>query len=481
MLRAKLRRPAGLFCLVVPLFAVQPGDIVKGVAGLAVATHPGAVSQVVLHGSPGLVLAVQQDAGGKQWTRVLAADGGSGWTSRQFREALPARISGGRLLELSDRSPDHPSISEGIETIEVPREGAAISGASEKPRVASLVQMMLPPRLNPFLMPWLEINSGSRKGWVVPSELELEWGEPARGKNLVAAMELLGMDGIVRAPFLGPVRQTLLELYSPPAPVLTFEDISSKPVSAPSPAFIAKAPETLVRISPAWVAVFSSSAGFAFSFSKSGTGVVSAAVNAVVNAVVNQGKPVIVRAASGDLNGDGRPELVIQLASIYGDGYTTALWIVNGNSPEKGLDITTVALGGSGGEPGGSSIEAAWWIDGTMLWIARADSGRAEYVRLAYGAVPAKATRQTAYAVIAGQFPSREAAEQRAIALTGPTGPPVQTFPWQPTKGPLQWAAGRLFRGRSAAQSWCNAAALPASANRLVQVSFAGLLPKASH
>src|SRR6185295_7771049 len=175
----KLRRPAGLFCLALPLWAAQPGHIVKGVAGLAVATQPGAAAQTVLHGSPAVVLAVQKDAGGKEWTRLLGADGASGWTSRQFREALPARISGGSPLELSDRSPDHPSISEGIETFQVPRERAAISGASEKPRVASLGQLMLPPRLNPFLMPWLEIHSGSRKGWIVPSEIELEWGEPA--------------------------------------------------------------------------------------------------------------------------------------------------------------------------------------------------------------------------------------------------------------------------------------------------------------
>src|SRR6266581_6119100 len=106
MLRVKLHRAAELFCLALPLWAVQPGDIVKGVAGLAVATHPGAAPQTVLHGSPALVLAVQKDAGGKEWTRVLAADGASGWTSRQFREAVPARISGGNLLELADRSPD---------------------------------------------------------------------------------------------------------------------------------------------------------------------------------------------------------------------------------------------------------------------------------------------------------------------------------------------------------------------------------------
>src|SRR5947207_3189243 len=76
---AKLRRAAELLCLALPLWAAQPGDIVKGVAGLAVAAHPGAAPHTVLHGSPALVLAVQRDAGGKEWTRVLAADGRSGW------------------------------------------------------------------------------------------------------------------------------------------------------------------------------------------------------------------------------------------------------------------------------------------------------------------------------------------------------------------------------------------------------------------
>src|SRR5205814_8948988 len=134
-------------------------------------------------------------------------------------------------LELSDRSPDAASISEGIEPFEVSGKDAWIAGASVASRVASPRELLLPARLNPFLTPWLEIHSGLRTGWVIPSELALEWGEPARGGDLPAAMDRLGFKGIVRRPFLGPVQQMLVDTASRRrGTVLEFETVSGKPV-----------------------------------------------------------------------------------------------------------------------------------------------------------------------------------------------------------------------------------------------------------
>ncbi len=437
--------------------AVQPGDIVKGVDGLAVASAPAAPNQTVLRGSPALVIAVRG-----QWTRLLAADGACGWTSRQFSGAAHARIAGRAQLELSERSPDDPSIEPGIETFQAAAKDASIIGASRKTRVASPRQLILPPRLNPFLTPWLEIRSESRSGWIVPAELPLEWGEPAGAGDVASAMDRLGLNGIVREPFLGPVREAFLASYHASASVLRFENISSKPERVLSSDAAVQALNALVRLAPGWVAAFSGDRGFVFLFSNAGA------------AVVSEGTPIVARAAAADLNGDGKPELVLQLASIYGDGYRTALWIVDGDSG-KGLAIASAPLGGSSGEPGGGSVEAAWWIDASTLWIARVDAKRVEYELAAYGT--SKEPPRRAYAAVAGRFPSRDAAERRAIALRDGGNFSVQTFPFRLANGPVEWAAGRLFQEQAQAKAWQPAASMPV---KIVDVSslLLGALPK---
>ncbi len=422
------------FALLLPLGAAQPGEIVGRVRGLAVAARVGGPAQTILQGSPALVLGVQKDSSGREWVRLLAADGKSGWTPHAFGAGTAARIPGAGALELSDRSPDQASFAEGIETITVPRHEAKIVGASAQLRVASLDQLMLPARLNPFLMPWLEIRAGERQGWIVPPELPLEWGAEARGREWPTLMDELGLEGIVRAPFLGAAGQRLAELSAEQAPVLEFAEIGSKPKRTEGSKVSGQTVEALVRLESAWVAALSGSDGVRLLFSRGGS------------ALVGRGTPVIVGAAAGDLNGDGKKELVLHLAGRYGDGYTTALWVVSG--AEKGLEIRSIALSGASGEPGGGSIDASWWLDGLVLWIARVEVERVAYTRVGGSGL-------TGYAVIGGTYSSRDAADQRAIALTQGAGAKVQVFPVNHSaKSPLRWAAGRIFGARAEADRW---------------------------
>ena len=280
---------AGYFCIAAlalasPLRAAQPGDIVRDVDGLAVAPSPSAAKQRTLHGSPALVLAVQGE-----WTRLLAADGASGWTDRRFTNAVAAHIAVTGSIELSDRSPDQPSISEGVETFAIPAKEASIAGASLKSRVASLRQLMLPARWNPFLTPWLEVRSGSRAGWIVPSELPIEWGGPVRGENFPAAMDRLGLKGIVRRPFVAPVEQLASQACEPRGSVLQFETVSSKPERVASADASTTTLEALVRFPQNWAAAFSGSRGSLLSFSDGAA------------AVVRQGSPVIIAAREAHL------------------------------------------------------------------------------------------------------------------------------------------------------------------------------------
>jgi hypothetical protein len=432
MLRVSL-----LFCVALPLGCIEPGEVVGGVVGLALSPSPGAPAQRVARGGPALVLAVR---GG--WVRLLAADGSYGWTSRPLGEAFAARVRPGGALELSDRSPDQPSISEGFDTLRVPAAQAEIIGASEKARVAAPGQLMLPPRMNPFLLPWLEIRSGARSGWIYPPELPLEWNGPEGRDDVPAAIHRLGLEGIVRPPFLGAVK-----VFQPGRLGLEFEDIAREPSRSPSRPFTAKAVETLVAIPSQWIAVLSGSGGSVFVFSDAGP------------AVLTSGKQVVLRAERADLNGDGRPELVMELAETYGDGYTTALWIASG------AQVQPVPLGGASGEPGGGAVEASWWLEASTLWIARANGRHVEHVRVGYGAAAGGPKREAAIAVIAARFPTREVASVQAIALD------AQPFPLVSPKGPVEWAAGRLFRSRREAEAWRRAKSLPAAAVRMISAS----------
>jgi hypothetical protein len=445
-----------LWLLALPAPAAQQGDIVGNVAGLPLSPTPGTKAQLVLRASPALVLAVQKDGTGQEWARLLGADGSLGWTSQHLNAGSPAKITARGMVELSDRSPDQPSFSEGIEAFQVSASDAKISGATAKSRVPSLDKLMIPARLNPFLAPWLEIQAGPRTGWIAPSELQLTWGTGMESTNLTQVMDALGMDGIVRAPFLGPV-QTALVKHAPRAGdrVLHFDNILSKPAATMLDASNWHQPELLLRTPryralPAEIAIgFRDSAGTALVFVGRGA------------AVVREGNPIVVAHHSADLDGDGRSELVLQLVSTYGDGYTTALWIVNGRSRENGPNIATVTLGGSGGEPGSSTIDAYWWVDSAAVWVARVESGRVEFAQVAYaGAAGARRKLKAAYAVIAGEFSSREAAEQRAITLEREWQRPVPVFPWSSETKQQHWAVGRFFRTHAAADAFRKQAGL---------------------
>jgi hypothetical protein len=452
MLRAngRLVFAAVLFWLASPLRAVQPGDIVKDVDGLAVAAMPGGPQRAVLHGSPALVIGIRVDSRGLQWTRLLAADGVSGWTERRFSNAVPARVVSAGKLQLSDRSPDAASISEGIEPFEVSGKDVKIAGASVASRVASPRELSLPARLNPFLMPWLEIHSGSRTGWAIPSELTLAWGEPARGEDLIAAMNRLGFKGIARRPFLGPVQQMLVDAASRRrGTTLELQTISGKPVKVQTVPSISS-PDVMVRFSAGWAALFSSARECVVAF---GNG------NA---AVVREGRPILISAMEEDLNGDGRPELALALANTNGDGYSYALWLIDGRGDQ--FSITPAPLGGSSGEPGGRTVDAEWWIDGRSVWIARAEGKRVEYEVLGYPAGDSTVSQGRAYAVVAGQFPSREAAERSGSGFGDRSQAAVHVFPCSGS-----WCVGRIFERGSEADAWRLRSSLPAGAVRVVE------------
>lgn len=403
-----------------------------------------------------MILSSAKDSTGHVWIRLLAADGSSGWTSRRF-QGEPARIVAPPVLQLSPHAPGEASFSPSDDEVTVPSARTSVTGGARIGRVSSLEQLKIPARLNPFLASWLQIQSSATSKWIAPSEIGCTWRPDRSTPDLERAAEALHLEGIVRSPFLGALGKRFDGLRPRPGQVpLHFNDIQSHSIAeATTAAQTWDHPKLFLRSTPSLVS-FPGSAGTAFVFGRVGF------------ALVAQGRPVVVDYQLADLDGDGKPELLLQLVSTYGDGYTTALWIVDGAASQNGnLRIAAETLDGSSGEPGGSTVDAQWWADTpnasarSTLWIARAQRARVEFAVIDYPRSTATAARN-AYAVVADQFLSAEAAARSSILLSQKNSHRVHYFPWAAdAAGAKSWAVGRLFRNRDDAVAWRKQSALP--------------------
>ena len=456
-------RASLIWLVALPLMGQQIGEILTGVFDLPVSPRAGSAAALTLRGSPAIVIAREKDGAGRTWIRLLAADGSSGWTSRTLH-GQPARIIAPTTLDLSPHAPGDPAFSPSDDLLSVAAAQASVTGSSRVGRVSSPEQLKIPAWLNPFLGPWLKVQAASTAGWIAPSEVEFAWGQNPSGQDLDPAADALGLEGIVRSPFLGALGRTLAaQSPSPGQALLRFEDIQSQstPGAVPAGTPTWNSSNLFLRSARSLIS-FPGSLGTAFVFPHLGL------------ALVAQGHPTVVEYRLADLDGDRQPELLLQLVSTYGDGYTTALWIVDGAASQNGsLRITAVTLGGSSGEPGGSTVDAKWWADApgttarSTVWISRAQHSRVEFAALDYTASAASATK--AYAVVAGEFSTTETAAAKAILLSGKAPHSVAFFPWTANeRGVKSWAAGRLFRDRDDAVAWRKQAALPESSLRQI-------------
>ncbi len=361
------------------------GSIVTDVVGLRLADAPGAAPARVALGSPALVLERRSGEDAAAWYRLLAADGSYGWWFGEPVSALPARAAAGpRGAELLAPFPSDAGPDEEVGSIAVaPRAQGVIAGASRSARVASLRQLQLPESSNPFNTPWLTLRFGEREGYAPPSRVRLEWSPSgsAAGSGPLDALARWKIAGLARAPFLSPVEEPLrAALPAPGSTCLTLPHDGSTPARMPLPSIDWSDVDAVIHLPGGGPA--SPAALLFLGAGPHALWVLLAPAQRAACARLEAERPIPVSYATADLDGDGLPEWVVETVALYGDGYTSALWVVGGRSLVDSLALRQIPLGGSSGEPGGTRVDGSWRVERQpsreVLWVQQGEHARAE-------------------------------------------------------------------------------------------------------
>jgi hypothetical protein len=174
----------------------------------------------------------------------------------------------------------------------------------------------------------------------------------------------------------------------------------------------------------------------------------------------------IIRLEEADLDGDGRPEWILEVAGLYGDGYYTELWVIDGRSTLGRLRIQRQALSRSSGEAPAGAQDAAWAVGSDrMLWVWRSGAKGSRLWALRYGRGKLTATTARATAlVLLGDDDSAIAAQQRRLQALA-RAPSAIVLPLQTHAG-LRWLTVVPATDAAHARRWAAGHALPATSVR---------------
>jgi len=159
-------------------------------------------------------------------TRVLTADGTDGWTNATLPTPSPVTAECPRQnFTLFRESPDEVS-PESAQTLAPTASDGPLLGAAAKTYPASQKQLLAPPRLR-VLLPVVKVRCGV-EGYAPLDWLSLRYTSPS----------LDAVNGLVRAPFLGPFVTTLRQA-SPsagtPATVFLEDKLQPQPTAQAYP------------------------------------------------------------------------------------------------------------------------------------------------------------------------------------------------------------------------------------------------------
>lgn len=467
----------------VPAPALPAPGIVTGVLGLAVAPEPGQSPSQQLRGGVALRLA-QESRDGQLWTRLLASDGRHGWTLPAPGPVLPV-TAGGALpdLELSLLPPGDRDFEAGA-SVTVP-DGSTLQliGASRASWVARQEDLMVPPWLSATLAPWPLVRFGAKQGYVPLQALALTWppvttaaaSAPASVPRPAPASLPLGpraagrpwLARVIAGTFSGPGGARPARIGTAPGSVML--DLSEAASQRPG----------RVRAEGRWdgpLAAYCSAApppGALTSLLSFGQGKARAFVldggdgrrRSAAVAFVAEDAPYIARVEEADLDRDGLPEWLLEVVGIYGDGFYSELWVVDGRSLSAGLRIARLPLSRSAGEGGNARTQnAAWWVDAATrtlrVWYSDGRSSRLTAQRYAGRTLAARQHAASAALVELGRFKSYEAASQRALQAQGDA---AVVLPLS-ADGGLRWSAAVPFASATQARAWKLRRGLPAEA-----------------
>ena len=345
--------------------------IVQGVLGLELSDSPGSPPNRAIRGNLAIVVESRPDKK-VAWSRLVTSDGVHGWTSSGLVPSSAVEVEPlTHPFTLMNKSPDAQDFSENAEEIPIANgTKGSILGASSKSRVSSTRSLMVPERLRRDQLPWLFLEFGSDEGYAPIDGVTLTWPAGSGNGTLEDTMEAAGMRGLVWRPFLGPVKSRLMELAPRPGADGYFMDGTA--VAARQ----AKLPESwdgvevIYREANALLIVFSSGTARLFRFISSGA--------ATSDIFAPNDEPYPGRVMRMDLNADGNPEWILEIVGVYGDGYYSALWVIDGMSGLDGLKSARLPLSHSSGEKAGDA-EATWEIapDGMIRVTRTKGEGRA--------------------------------------------------------------------------------------------------------
>lgn len=452
-------------------FALRAQGLVIGVLGTAVSPAPGQPPSQRLQG--GLALRLNRvDVAGQVWSQLLASDGRHGWTPMPLGAELPVTAQAAdRAFELMPLPPGHADFLASVGQPIAPGATARLLGGSLASEVADMQDKLIPPWLGHSLAPWLRWAMAGVEGYAPLPAVALWWRapQPAQSSGAAAAGQprlLLGqwgLQGLSRAAFLAPLAPQLQRLA--PAPGARALDLSAAPGT----------PATQRPLQGSWTGPLAAYRGTAdkagslatlliFGQDKARALVLLGAGGETMLAYAEEDQMSLARLVEADLDGDGLAEWLLEMVGVYGDGFYSELWIVDGRSSRAGLRIHRLPLSRGSGEVPAKAQDAAWWNhDDGSLWIWRSTPtssqlGAWRYTRLGGPqAVPRRASL-----VLLGTDSDHVAGRQRQLqALASSAG--AVLLPRQTPSG-LQWLTAVPASSAALAARWAASQGLPTHA-----------------
>lgn len=451
----------------------QAQGLVQGTLGVELSPAPGQAPAVLLRGGVALQLE-QVEFAGQRWQHLLGSDGRHGWTNDQRKAVAPVTaraVAAG--FELMPFPPGAPEFLSSVGQPVPDRAEGRLLGGSRDSMVSSTQDQMIPAWLNPTLAPWPRWSMGGVQGYAPLSSVALSWqaprveGELGAVADPVSASEVLGslsLDGLSQAPFLTAMASKLQRLA--PRSGMKALDLSGAPAQKVSWVTLKGAwqgPQCAYRSTPplragGLAALLCYAQGGARTFVLQGTSGKTLFLHAAEDSLS------IARVDEGDLDGDGLPEWVIEVVGLYGDGYYSELWVINGRSSQGQPRIDRQALSRSSGETPSSAQDAAWGIDkDRVLWIWRstARGGQLTPARYEKRGLTALASPTPAL-VLLGNDDSLPAAQQRNLRSLTPTSAAMM-LPLRTPSG-LRWLNVIPALTLSEAKRWASDHSVPATA-----------------
>lgn len=441
--------------------------LVQGVYGLKLSPSPGQAPVVQLQGGVALLLE-QVQLEGSQWHHLLASDGRHGWTSQVLGTARPvgARAQAGGL-ELLPVPPGHADFMSSLgQPVPAGATGRLLGGSRES-QVADTQDLMLPSWLNPSLAPWPRWQMGGVDGWAPLQLVALNWAGAAAPADDSArsALGAWGLQGLSRAAFLAPLAQALQRLA--PVEGQPALNLSGEPGRQPGHSVLRGAWKGPLA---AYRSVSAPAGGLAtllvFGQGKARAFVLQGTNGKTSVAWADDDSLSITQLEEADLDGDGLPEWLLEVAGLYGDGYYTELWVIDGRSTSGPLRIQRQALSRSSGEAPARSQDAAWvvGVDRTLwVWRSVAEASRLSAQRYARGALSMVLGRAPAL-VLLGEDNSAVAAQQRLLQTVA-KAPGALVLPRHTAEG-LRWITAVPVAGVAQARRWAAERALPPASVR---------------